>query len=311
MALLINIGQPDWLRDEALNDILVPLLPNVVIHCGPPTAALPDVTMVCVSGGVGDAWPLLPNLKLVQKLGAGVEGIVGDPRLPEHVRVARLAPDIQAAEIAEYCLAIVLSFQRHLPLHWRDGQAKHWRPVAPRKTSATTVAVLGLGHIGRRVAELPASLGFTVRGWSRRPKSLDGITCFSGADGLRSAIAGSDYIVAVLPSTPQTRDLFDRSVFAMAKPGAVFVNVGRGNQVVERDLLDALDEDRLGAAVLDVFRQEPLPADSPIWAHDKVIVTPHVAGWHLDEGFADVARNYRHLMAGEPLLHEVDRQAGY
>jgi glyoxylate/hydroxypyruvate reductase A len=260
---------------------------------------------------VGDAWPHLPNLKLVQKLGAGVEGILGDPRLPDHVRVARLAPDIQAVEIAEYCLAVVLAFQRNLPLHHRNALTKQWRPVAPRKTRATTIAVLGLGHIGRRVAALPASLGFTVKGWSRRPKSLDGIACFSGADGLSEVVADSDYIVAVLPSTPQTRDLFDRSVFAMAKPGAVFVNVGRGDQVVERDLLNALDGGGLGAAVLDVFRQEPLPADSPLWAHDKVTVTPHVAGWHLDEGFADVARNYRRLTAGEPLLHEVDRQAGY
>lgn len=311
MALLIDIGQPDWMRDEALYDILVPLLPDVTIHCGPPAAALPDVTMVCVSRSVGDAWPHLPNVKLVQKLGAGVEGILGDSRMPDHVRVARLAPEIQAAEIAEYCLAIVLSFQRNLPCHWRNAQTRQWRPAAPRKTRTTTIAVLGLGQIGRRVAELPASLGFDVKGWSRRPKSLNGIACISGDDGLQSAIAESDYIVAVLPSTPQTRDLFDRSVFALAKPGAVFVNVGRGDQVVERDLLDALDEGRLGAAVLDVFRREPLPADSPLWAHDKVTVTPHVAGWHLDEGFKDVARNYRRLVAGEPLLHEVDRQAGY
>lgn len=311
MALLIDIGLPGWMKDEELHAILAPLLPGVKIYCGTPTSELADVKMIAVSGAVPDVWHLLPNVLCVQKLGAGVDLIVVDPKIPAHVRVTRMAPAIQAVEIAEYCLAAVLMFQRNFIAHNNDASRCTWRPLAPRKTVDAMVTVLGLGHIGRRVAELFVSLGFRVKGWSRRQKSLHGLQCFSGVGQLAAALNDSDYVVSILPSTTGTRDLINRSRLQQCKPGAVLINVGRGDLIVESDLLDALDRGHLSGAVLDVFRQEPLPTEHPFWSHEKVFITPHVSNWHIDGGFDDVADNYRRVCAGEPLLHEVDRRTGY
>ncbi len=115
----------------------------------------------------------------------------------------------------------------------------------------------------------------------------------------------------MLPSTAATRGLFDAGTLAAMKPGAWLVNVGRGDLIVEADLVAALASGPLAGAVLDVFREEPLPAAHPFWGHPKIAITPHVSGWHLTGGLEDVAENYRRLQDGRPLLHEVDRDAGY
>ena len=140
---------------------------------------------------------------------------------------------------------------------------------------------------------------------------MDGVDCRHGLDALPGVLAACDYVACVLPSTPETRDLFDAALFAAMKPDAVIINVGRGDLIVEDALLGALDDGHLGGAVLDVFRAEPLPPKHPFWTHPKITVTPHVSGWHLTGGLEDVAENYKRLAAGEPLLHEVDRAAGY
>ena len=121
-------------------------------------------------------------------------------------------------------------------------------------------------------------MGFRCIGWSRSPKTLEGIESFHGADGLAACLPEADYVVSILPLTKETTDLYDKSVFARMKRGAVFINAGRGLQVVEEDLIAALDSGHLGGAVLDVTRVEPLPAEDPLWTHPKVTVWPHVAG---------------------------------
>ncbi len=316
MSLLIDVRAPEWMTDAALRARLAPLLPGVAIHCGPPTRELPDVAMLAAVRLHPDVAPRLPGLQLVQKLGAGVEGILAQGELPAGVRVARLKPAAAAREIAEYCLAQVLLRQRHLVRHAEDARAGRWHRLAPRRAVETTVAVLGLGHIGGQVAACFAGLGFQVLGWSRRPKRpsedrLAGVDCRSGPAALPGLLGESDYVVAVLPSTPETRNLLDARLLERFRKEAVLINVGRGDLVVEADLLAALDGGRLAGAVLDVFREEPLPPDHPFWRHAAVSVTPHVSGWHLDDGLEDVAENYRRLVAGRPLLHEVDREAGY
>ena len=311
MALLIDIGQPEWMRNEDLRDHLSAALPGIPILCGKPADTREDVLMLAVSRLDETLLPLLPNLKLVQKLGAGVETIVGSAALPDTVRVARLKPDAPAQEIAHYCLAHVLHHHRNLARHAADQQRANWRPVGPAPLGTVTVGVLGLGHIGGRTARLFADLGYRTLGWSRTKKDLDGIECRHGRTGLQDLLGESDYVAAVLPSTPATRDLLDSETLGWMKPDSVLINVGRGDLVVDDDLLSALAHKRPAHAVLDVFRREPLPPGHPFWDHPNVTVTPHVSGWNIDDGVADVAENYRRLIAAEPLLHEVDRGNGY
>ena len=311
MALLIDMRDPGFLPDEDLKAALAPRLPGVTIYCGEDGRQAQDVVMLAVIKLHSGLVQGLPNLKLVQKMGAGVETIVANPELPDHVRVARLKPDAPAQEIAEFCLAYVLRDQRQVLAHQANQAKRQWQQQAPRQSAKTTIGVLGLGHIGGRTAQLFSGLGFRVLGWSRSPKTLEGVDCRHGLAALPGLLADCDYVASVLPSTPETTDLFDATLLAHMKPGAVLINVGRGTLIVDDDLLAALDAGQLGGAVLDVFRQEPLPQDHPFWSHEKITVTPHISGWHLDGGLEDVAENYLRLTRGEPLLHEVDRKAGY
>ncbi len=311
MTLLIDIGQPDWMRDEDLRDQLTPMLPDVAIHCGPPDGVMEDVLMLAVSRLRPQIARNLPNLQLVQKLGAGVETIVNSADLPTSVRVTRLKPDTPAQEIAEFCLAYVLRDQRNLLQHAADAANRTWNSFAPKKTADATVGVLGLGHIGGRTARLFASLGYRTLGWSRSVKKIDGVECRHGSDALPDLLAECDYVASILPSTADTTDLFDAKMLAHMKPGSMLINAGRGTLIVDDDLTRALDGGKPAHAVLDVFRQEPLPPEHPFWGDARITITPHVSGWHLDGGLQDVAENYRRLIDGRPLLHGVDRMAGY
>jgi len=311
MALLIDVQAPDWMTDAALRDFLRPLLPGVDIRCAPDLGAASEIDMLaCVRLAPGLA-RTLPNLRLVQKLGAGVDAIVGDPDLAPQVRVARLRPDTPAQEIAEYCLAYVLREQRNLRFHATCQGAGAWEPRPPRAAPETTVGLLGLGQIGGHAARAFAALGFRVLGWSRSPKDIAGVDCRHGPAALAPLLGLCDYAISVLPATAATRGLFDAGILAAMKPGAWLINVGRGALIVEADLLAALDGGRLAGAVLDVFRDEPLPRDHSFWSHPKITITPHVSGWRLTGGLEDVAENYRRLRDGRPLLHEIDRGAGY
>ena len=240
-----------------------------------------------------------------------MDGILRDPDLPETIKVCRLRPDAPADEIAEYCVAYVLQTQRNIRWHYENEKKQLWEPIAPKKTSKTTVGILGLGHIGGRTASMFAALGFRVIGWSRSEKCIEGVECRYGQEALPGLLTECDYVASILPSTAETRNLFGTSMFEYFKPGAYLINAGRGDLIQEQPLLDALDAERLAGAVLDVFMTEPLPRDHPFWLHPKITITPHVSGWHLDGGFEDIAENYRRLISGSPLLHQVDRRAGY
>lgn len=185
--------------------------------------------------------------------------------------------------------------------------------------SAVRVGVMGLGVLGRDAAEKLAALGFQVAGWSRSPRQVPGITCFSGESGLAPFLARTDILVVLLPATPDTAGIIDAGLIAgLARDGAlpdrfpVIINAGRGALQNEDDILAALDTGTLKGASLDVFGQEPLPADSPFWRHPLVSVTPHVAAESdpqaIVEGIvAEIARHER----GEPLRHVVDPGKGY
>ncbi|MGH6913098.1 MAG: NAD(P)-dependent oxidoreductase, partial [Geminicoccales bacterium] len=154
--------------------------------------------------------------------------------------------------------------------------------------------------------------GFVVSGWSRTPKAVDGVTGYAGRGELHTFLQRAEILVCLLPLTPETNGILNAELFAALPRGACVVNVARGEHLVERDLIEALDRGQLAGATLDVFRTEPLPADDPLWAHDRVLITPHVASYCLPATAADeVVENLRRAREGRPLLHQVDRARGY
>jgi glyoxylate/hydroxypyruvate reductase A len=311
MALLIDIKQSDWITDEQLRDSLLSIYPSGDIRCAQSPGNLEEIEMLAVSLYFDGEALRYPNLKLIQKAGAGVESIIADASIPESVQITRLRSDVPAVEMAEYCLAAVFQEQRHFR-QYRDDQMKSmWQPMEPKESNKTTVAILGLGLIGCIIANRFLDNRFKVTGWSRSPKQLEGVQCYSGMNQLPEVLAEADYVISILPSTPETEGLFDQQHFSEMKPSAVLINVGRGDLVNESDLVKALDDGQLSHAILDVVQVEPLPKSSPMWRHAGITITPHVSGWHLGDSIYDIAKNFEQLQKGQPLLHLVDRQLGY
>ena len=311
MALLLDIKYPDWLEDEDLREELLRYTPDADIRIGAEPGNLDDIEMLTVSNYLPGEALRYPNLKLIQKTGAGVNNILADRDLPPDIQVTRLQTSTSGKEMAEYALAYVLQEQRHIRQYRQQQAHSEWISYPPRRAGETTVAVLGLGRIGSVVAERFLQNEFAVTGWSRTLKQLPGVACHAGEEGLASALAAADYVVSVLPSTDDTRGMFDRDVFALFNPKAYFINMGRGDLVNEPDLMAALDAGQFEGAILDVMSIEPLPAEHPMWLHRKIQLTPHISGYHLGDAVADIAENYRRLVSGEPLLNLIDRELGY
>lgn len=311
MAILIDIATPEWKTDEDAKSDLLRLDPNLDVRTYDSMGDSTEIQTLATVKLRTDLLDLLPNLKLIQKLGAGVDTMLANPSLPDHVRIARLRFEQPAREMAEYCLSYVLREQRNHAVHSDNQQQRRWQLLEPKNSAETTIGVLGLGQVGHTVAQLMNTVGFKTMGWSRTQKKLDGIKCVSGPSGLTTLLSDSDYVIAVLPSTPRTRKLMNLSTFSQMKKGATFINIGRGDLVEEADLISSLDADQLNHAVLDVMSTEPLPATSQLWLHPKVTITPHNSAWSLGDGLKIVAENHKRLFEGLPLRNEINRDIGY
>ena len=254
----------------------------------------------------------LPKLRMIQSIAAGCDHILADPELPEGIPICRMVDDYLRDMMSEWALYAVLHFHRDFP-DYRDDQARAvWNRRWPLYTPETDVGVLGLGAIGTDIARKLAVMGFRVHGWSGSPKQIDAVTSHTGADGLDALLRQCRYLVNVLPLTEQTRGILSRDTLAKMPAGSFVINLGRGGHVVDEDLLAALDNGHIAGAFLDVFNSEPLPAEHAYWSHPRVWVTPHVAGELVPRSCAKTAvANIRRDLAGEPLLHRLDRDRGY
>jgi glyoxylate/hydroxypyruvate reductase A len=201
---------------------------------------------------------------------------------------------------------------REFDAYAEQQRARIWQPRHRASKEAFVVGVLGAGVLGSAVAKALTMLGFTVRAWSRTDKRIPDIECFAGADALEPFLARTRFLVCLLPLTFGTRNLLDRKNLSRLPRGAYLVNVARGAIVVEQDLLTILDEGHLARAMLDVFRDEPLPRDHPFWHHPRVVVTPHISAvTRIQESVNQIADKIRRLEAGLDITGIVDRRHGY
>ncbi|MGH8767880.1 MAG: 2-hydroxyacid dehydrogenase [Burkholderiales bacterium] len=253
-----------------------------------------------------------PNLRAILALGAGVDPIPTDPALPKGVPLLRLVDIGFPAQMAQYAMYAVLRFQRRMGELDALQRRVRWKQLDPFFTRDFPVGVMGLGVIGAVVAQRLFAAGYAVAGWARNVKQLDGIEVFAGSQTFRKFLSRSRVVVNVLPLTPQTENILDAAAFAAMPRGGYVVNIGRGAHIVDRDLIAALDSGQLDGAMLDVFREEPLPSSHPFWRHPKVIVTPHVAAPTIaSEVQAQVIENIRRLERGDPPIGLVNIARGY
>lgn len=252
-----------------------------------------------------------PNLKAILSLGAGIDAMIADQTLPD-LPLARMVDPSMTRTMADYVLLSVLRHHRNFDLFEREQRVGRWTFAFPKPARDRTVGILGLGVLGSAAASSLRDFGFKVQGWSRSEKSIDGIKSFHGAAQLTSFLADTEILVCLLPLTSDTAGILKASLFAALPKGACLINAARGRHLAENDLLNALETGQLSAATLDVFETEPLPQSSPLWRHDRILITPHVASYCDPMTAAPgVADNIQRARAGQPLLHQVDPGQGY
>ncbi|MBM3531914.1 MAG: glyoxylate/hydroxypyruvate reductase A [Alphaproteobacteria bacterium] len=309
MAILLKSDPDDTRGWEAE---LARRLPGVEVRIWPEVGDPAEIEFC-----VGWAFPPgslrgFPKLKGLQSLGAGVDHVFRDPVLPAHLPIARIVDPYMTEDMTQWVMLNVLRFHKQDPDYRRLQAEGRWHELPPLSWQARRVGVMGLGELGGHALARLRHFGYPLAGWSRTAKRVDGVETFAGEAGLQPFLARTDILVALLPLTPATENLLDRRRLSWLPPGACVINAGRGRLIVDEDLIALLDSGHLGGAALDVFRREPLEPDHPFWRHPSVIVAPHVSALTRAETAApQIVENYRRALAGEPLLHLVDRQRRY
>lgn len=254
----------------------------------------------------------MSNLKLVISTGAGVDHMLKDPTFPKDVPLVRMVDQGLTQGMVEYVVMATLLCSRKMHRFFANHGRKVWEPESAPLASEMTVGVMGLGVLGRACAGALRGMGFNVIGWSRTPKTFDEVQTFDGLDGLEKFLPRTQILICLLPLTEETEGILGRGTFNRLAPGAAVINVGRGGHMVEADLITALDKGKVEVAVLDVFREEPLPVDNPLWDHPRVFITPHIASVTTPEtAVLAVSDAVEELRKGLPYSNLVDPELGY
>jgi glyoxylate/hydroxypyruvate reductase A len=311
VTLLVDVP-PGWAGLWA--DPLRALLPDAAIVANGQDAFAPDAIdyLVTFRPAPGLA-KTLSNLKVTFSLGAGVDGILGDPDYPRHIPLVRFVDRTLSREMAQYVVMHVLIHHRKQRYFDAAQAVNRWRQHLPeRRTEDTRVGILGLGEIGTMCAERLRDLDFPMTGWSRTHKEVPGIGSFAGAGELAPFLAHTDILVCLLPLTAETRGILNAKTFALLPKGAFVINAARGGHLIEDDLVAAIDSGHLAGATLDVFQTEPLPQSSVLWNHPKITVTPHIAAITDPHAAASaVAAGIAAHQRGDALENLVDPERGY
>jgi len=295
---------PEWVQ------ALQARLPEARVSAWPEGAA--EATCAVGWGPPGDFFARAARLKAFFSMGAGVDHLHGHTALPPGLRVIRIEDAGMGAQMVQYCCHEVLQHHRRFADYEALQREGRWKTLEITPQKDFGVGLLGLGVLGEQVARALVSLGYPVSAFTRSPRTLDDIACFSGEDEIETFLGRARVLILLAPLTEATRGLLDARRLAMLPQGAWLVNVARGAILVEQDLLSAIDRGHLAGATLDVFGKEPLPQDHPFWGHPRIRMTPHVAARTLLRESADqIAGKLARLHRGEAVGGEVDPTLGY
>jgi glyoxylate/hydroxypyruvate reductase A len=252
-----------------------------------------------------------PNLEVVFATSAGVDQFDLNT-LPEPIEVVRMLDPGIAQGIVEYVCFAVLSLHRDMPLYLEQQRQNQWqtRPLTPARQRR--IGVMGLGNLGVAALNALRPFGFSLSGWARSEKHIDGVQCFAGEQQLQPFLNQCDVLICMLPLTEDTRGILNADTFAALPHGARLINLGRGGHLVEADLLDALASGQIEHAILDVLNDEPPSQDHPYWQHPRIWLTPHIGAMTSPAtAFDGLLANIRRHQNGEAMHGAVARDEGY
>jgi len=276
-------------------------------------AAAPDIEYLFALLPFRGLWERAPKLKLIQIISTGVDSLLPAPDLPEHVKISN-ARGAHGTQMGEFALMMMLDFAKNMPRIRQQQADREWTMFMPTNLQGKTCGIIGLGAVGEAIAERAAAMGMRVIATQRNPKNSPHVEQIYSADDTALVTEQSDYLVLVVPLTDDTRGLYDADMIARMKPDAVMINLSRGGIVDEDAIATALRDGKIRGAAIDVFEQEPLPQDHPLWDVPNTIITPHMAAADLayvPNVVQVLAENIRRVDKGETLVNEVDRYRGY
>ncbi|HLR12008.1 MAG TPA: glyoxylate/hydroxypyruvate reductase A [Burkholderiaceae bacterium] len=299
-------------NEDAWLTLLRQALPEAEIVEWQPDAAPTEAEIAVAWMPPEDLFVREKGIKAIFNLGAGVDALLKLPELPSDTLVVRLEDAGMSIQMAEYALQAILRQSRSFACYESLQKKKEWAPQADIDREAWPVGVLGMGKMGSRVAEMLSTFEYPVAGWSRSPREVAGVESFHGQDQFDDFLGRTRVLINTLPLTPETRGILNARTLGQLLPDALLISMGRGEHLVEEDLIPLLDSGQLMSATLDVFHQEPLPQDHPFWTDSRIHITPHTAAASLPrETVAQISGKIRQYVAGDIPSGVVRVDQGY
>jgi len=301
-------------------DALIPALPEVDFsndfHVWPDCLSeldkLGDIDIALVWKPKPGSLNHFPNLKAVINLGAGVDAVLADKTYPKNIPLIRLIDPTLTRHMSEFVVHRVLHFHRKFHIYDQMQRNHNWQELDQEDTLQKRVGIMGLGTLGSDAANHLAPFGFKIASWSRTKKHVKDIESFYGKNSLEDFLKRTDILICLLPLTAETQGIINKKTLYQLPIGAYVINPGRGRLINQDDLLVALDSGHIAGVALDVFYTEPLPTNSLIWDHPKIIVTPHIASITSARSAAEqIAENIRRIRRSEKPDNLVDLNSGY
>jgi glyoxylate/hydroxypyruvate reductase A len=297
---------------EPWKKALIEKLPNTTIEVYPNVKNNESVDFVICWKPKKNVFKQFPNIKIIQSVGASIEHIANSQTINTDCVITRIIDEKLSNDMWEFLLTIVMSELKNTTTYLAQKSSKIWQQNDYKSISNTSISILGLGQIGSYVAEKFGQIGFNVKGWSNSSKQIPNVTSYHKENEFNIFLNNSDFLINLLPLTDKTKGILNKSTFQELSRDSFVINVGRGEHLIEEDLINQLDNSLLSGALLDVFKEEPLPKEHLFWNHPKIQITPHVASLtNVKTATNQIIENYNRFFNNKELINIVSLKKGY